>query len=482
MSRSKVSAPQALIPAVIYARQSETKDGSESLSDQARELRRSAERLGLVVVAELVEPESTSGYKRRGLERPRWRDLLGMIRTRQAGAVLVLTTDRLSRGGGPGYLPFYEAVEAAGLDPDRVVATPNGWVSEWELGIRAAMDREEAKKIATRMKLVRQREAEAGKPRGGGKRPYGFETDLVTVRESEAARIREAAQRVLNGETCWGVAKSWNDDGVPNGSGNLWNAVTLKRILTSGRVAGLREHRGEIVGQAVWPAIVDRDTWEQVRTLVETNISRRPSAGGGRPRTFPLNGFLFCGRCGSRLVTRRREGGRREYCCQTRESGGTRQATCGALVIHADAVEVDVLEVVVGTILDPERIDQLLSAAPASESGGTDIAGSIAELTRKKEKLVDLYMDDKIDKSIYERRLSTIVAEIDALEAERASRAGRPVLATLPRTEDALRGEWASRGIEWQRLVVDAIVERIDVVPAGRKRPPVRDRLRYTLR
>jgi hypothetical protein len=60
--------------------------------------------------------------------------------------VIAYKTDRLSRGGGPGWAPLVDAFEAAGRDPDKAVATTDGWVSDFEIGIRSAMDREESKK------------------------------------------------------------------------------------------------------------------------------------------------------------------------------------------------------------------------------------------------------------------------------------------------------------------------------------------------
>jgi DNA invertase Pin-like site-specific DNA recombinase len=45
---------------VIYARQSRTREGSESLETQVEVCRQAAERFGYEVVAELVEPPSTS--------------------------------------------------------------------------------------------------------------------------------------------------------------------------------------------------------------------------------------------------------------------------------------------------------------------------------------------------------------------------------------------------------------------------------------
>ena len=57
-------------------------------------------------------PPSTSGYKNRGKDRPEWPRLLELVRLRKVEVVVALKTDRLSRGGGPGWAPtLLEAAE-----------------------------------------------------------------------------------------------------------------------------------------------------------------------------------------------------------------------------------------------------------------------------------------------------------------------------------------------------------------------------------
>lgn len=108
---------------VIYARQSITREGSASLDTQVDACREAAARLNVRVVAELVEAPSTSGYRDRGRSRPRFQELLELIRAGDVDCVIAYKTDRLSRGGGPGWAPLVDAFEVAGRDPDQTVAT-----------------------------------------------------------------------------------------------------------------------------------------------------------------------------------------------------------------------------------------------------------------------------------------------------------------------------------------------------------------------
>lgn len=51
----------------------------------------------------VFEPPSTSGYRNRGRSRPKFGELRELIRTGEVDCVIAYNTDRLSRGGGPGW-------------------------------------------------------------------------------------------------------------------------------------------------------------------------------------------------------------------------------------------------------------------------------------------------------------------------------------------------------------------------------------------
>ena len=100
----------------------------------------------------------------------------------------------------------------------------------------------------------------------GGIRCFGYEKDGVTVRESEAAEVRRIADAVIRGQSLRSLALELNERGVPTVKGKRWSSAHLRSMLVRSRLAGLREHRSKIIGQAAWPAILDRETWEAVKT------------------------------------------------------------------------------------------------------------------------------------------------------------------------------------------------------------------------
>jgi site-specific DNA recombinase len=444
--------------AAIYARQSITREGSASREAQVESCREAAARLGLEVVATLIEAPSTSGYRNRGRTRPKFLELLDLIRSGQVDCVIAYKTDRLSRGGGPGWAPLVEAFEAAGAHPDRAVATPDGWVSEFEIGIRSAMDREESKKTAERMADVRAREARDGKPRVGGRRAYGYDAAMTQIVHEEAESIAEAADRVLGGETVWSIVTDWNARGVPTVTGGSWTVQTLSSILRSPRLAGLREHRGVVVGPGSWPRILEQEIHERLKRAL---LAKRPS--GRRVRTYDLVGFLRCGRCQRPLRSLARENGRRSYACRS----GPGLGGCGGIRIQADALEAHVRDLVCGTLADP-KARRVLAKLAASEAADTELVAEMRSLEERRERLVDLYTDGEIDRAAFRRRRDDIDNELNRLETQFAGCSSSVVAAALPTSADELLDLWQTNGIDFRRSLIGAIVSSVTVMPAER--------------
>ena len=64
--------------------------------------------------------------------------------------------------------------------------------------------------------------ARSGQNSGGGSRPFGFESDRVTVRAGEAKIIRELAERLLAGEALRSLCADLNMRGVRTTTGGEW--------------------------------------------------------------------------------------------------------------------------------------------------------------------------------------------------------------------------------------------------------------------
>jgi DNA invertase Pin-like site-specific DNA recombinase len=427
-----------------------------------------ADRFGLTVVAELIEPPSTSGFKNRGLNRPRFKELLGLIRQGEIGAVIVYQTDRLSRGGGVGWAPMLEAIESAGHDPNHFVLRPDGWLSEFEMGIRATIDREEAVKISSRLRDVRAREALEGKPRTAICRGYGYDYDKATknlvIVEREAEAIREATRRVLAGESPYSVAKDFTRRGVPTVSGCPWTTSVLISILRSARIAGLRSHHGVVVAKGAWEPIITEAEHERLLAVTAPRPGRRKKSA---PRTFPLVGFLVCGKCGKPLRSLVGKD-RRRYGCRTNDNLGG----CGGIQVSANSVENEVKRYVCTTLSHPRTRKRLLAAAPKPAHSADDkLFARIRELDLKRQRLTGLAVDGHLSPAEFVRKNTELDDERDSIEQALAAEPRRRAVAALPATKAELETAWDERGIDYQRLLIELTIDHITVNPASPQGP-----------
>ena len=453
--------PRGHVPGYVYARQSVTRDGSDSLPAQLEACFDAAPRLRIGIVGVFVEPPSTSGYKDRGRKRPKFKELLSALESGPGRCVLTFKSDRLSRGGGPGWAPLFDVLDRAGLNPDRAVATPSGWMSEFEIGIRATTDREESKKTSDRMLMAREREARAGTPRIGGRRPYGY-TQRYEVIPEEQAVVREAAERVLTGESLWGIASDFAAREIPTVTNTGWTVSVLKNILTHPRMVGQRVHKGLVVATDCWAPLLDFATWERVNNV----LSRRwPYATKSNPRTYPLVGFLFCGKCGAKLRSIKTQAGTRAYGCRK----GPGLDGCGGLKVVAAPVEEEIKKLVVGTLCHPRYRARLVKlAGSAGEKETTTLADEVKDLEHQRETLLDVYLSGRLTKDRYDIRDDELQARIEILYGRAARQSGVEALRGLPTSPDALLAEWDARGIHYQRRLIPLVITRAVVLPAVR--------------
>jgi DNA invertase Pin-like site-specific DNA recombinase len=188
-----------------------------------------------------------------------------------------------------------------------------------------AVDSEyESAKASERIRRDVRSAAENGRPHG--KHLYGYRrvyddltrTLLRVEPEPEQARIvQEAAQRVLAGETFYSIAKRFNERGVPPRRPAFseqrrklgWTPSAIKQMLTMPAYAGKRQHRGEVVSDSVWPALIDPGVWE--KRLVPLLNSRKRT--NDWPARHLLTGIAVCGICGANVRVGKQNEGRPQY-------------------------------------------------------------------------------------------------------------------------------------------------------------------------
>lgn len=337
-------------------------------------------------VGEVVVENDISAFKRRRVRlpdgtaalrvvRPGFRRVLDLLASGEADGLIAWDLDRVARD--PRDLEdLIDVIEQHNRPVESVTGSLRlGNDADITMArVMVAVANKSSRDTSRRVARKHQQLAAEGKPGGGGIRPYGYETDRMTVRAAEAEVIREIARRILAGDSLYVIAADLTVRGVPTVVGGPWNTRSVRSVVTKPRVAALRSVGSgaarRIVGDALWPAILDRETWEQVCAAVAGRATR---ASGELQRW--LNGLLFCSLCGMALVGAIGNNGPR-YWCATPKGG------CGKISVIAAGAEAEVERQITEYLGEPQVLTRLrsLSSGAASAEARAELAADESQL------------------------------------------------------------------------------------------------------
>jgi DNA invertase Pin-like site-specific DNA recombinase len=449
---------------VIYCRASKDKTGAGlSVQGQETDCRAFADEHGLTVREVFADNDiSASGKKRR----PAYRDMLGYLAAHPGTVVVCWHTDRLHRHLAEleEYITLAEAhsvitraVRAGDLD----LATPTGRMIARQLGVYARFELEH---MSERRSAGKARAASAGRWKGG-RRPFGYKADGITVKPAEAQAIGQAAEDVLAGVSLHAIARRWNADGIRTATGKTWHVPEVRRVLLRPRNAGLMEHRGQVVGRAEWPAIVPEDTWRAVVGVLTDSVRTTTT---GPERVHLLSGIARCGVCGRGLVVSRISGKTRRprpvYRCRPVDG---QSVMTGHVNRDAGQLEHYITELALERL---SRADLADSTTPPRSANG-NAAELHAKMTSARQRLdhaAVMYAAGTIDAPQLTIITGKLNAEMELLGRQLADLARRDALAEFTGRDP--REVWDGLDLGRRRAVLQALMT-ITVNPAPKGRP-----------
>ncbi|SDX78281.1 Site-specific DNA recombinase [Modestobacter sp. DSM 44400] len=431
--------------AAVYCRISDDRRGlGLGVERQRQDCHELARRHGWEVVSTYTDND-VSAYS--GKPRPQYAQLMEFVQAGKVDVVLAWDPDRLHRS--PAELEsFIVAVERAGVDVVTVQAgewdlsTANGRLTARLLG---SIARHESEHKSERVRRALEQNATAG--RSHGRRAYGWQrqqTPEGVLREvivpSEAAVVRRIAEALLAGESLRSLTAALNAEGVPSATGKPWGKNMVRALVLRERNAGLRVHRGEVVGEGAWEAILDRGRWEQLRAVL-SDPGRRTSTGTAAAHL--LSGIARCGVCGATLRVAQNRGVPSYRCsasgCVIRRKGDLDGLVVG--VVTARLARPDAL----GLFTPDDSVERSAALAEAEQLRG------------RLDHAADQYADGAIDG----RQLERITAKLRPLLAAAEGRARvldpAPLLDGLVGAEDVVE-VWESLPLSRRRAVVDTLL------------------------
>ncbi|WP_187398986.1 recombinase family protein [Micromonospora sp. WP24] len=317
-------------------------------------------------------------------------------------------------------------------------------------GLDALLAEREADVTRDRVLRAIRTNANSGRPHGkllyGYRRTYDDHGTFIAqvVREDQAEVVREAASRVAKGEACRSVAVDFNQRGIPTprGGDKGWDLTQVKRIVTNPAYAGKRVHRGEIVGDAVWPAILD----EQTYTVCVGRLSdpRRKTVRDTTVKHL-LSGTARCALCGGALRVQKNRGFY-AYICSAKF----------CVSIKTTVLEDFVADALIARLSRKDTLD--LIAPPSDEDDRQAAVRQFEELQERLEGWYAAAAKGEVSPAGLAAIEARMLPEIDEAK-ERAQPANvSPVLRDLVSADD-VPAAWESLTIAQRREVVALVAE-----------------------
>jgi len=444
---------------VFYLRLSSSDEASTSIARQEADLRAHAERSGWEIVRVLTD-DGFSGRK----ARDNADEALRMLRDDEADVLAVWKFDRWSRQGLGAVAALIATLDAR---PSALFVALNDGLNSsqpaWRIiaSVLAEVARMEADNTSMRVKSAVKTMRHAGRFPGGIV-PYGYwpvenpdgPGRILTPNPTEAATIREVAERILAGDSLTRVAADLHEAGVPTPrsdyrlaqmagrpAGDLdrgvWRISTIRLVWTADYLLGRVRESGALIRDAdglplqVWTPILDLvqltglrarlgNPSEDSRKIQEWRAEQKanPSRDVPRPPTLAsprpavrraariLSGFAYCAHCDHKLYVGT-VGGKPSYRCP---QGGAPNL-CPGVRVMAEPLEEYVTGVFLKVAGNWPEVDQEGSVADS----GT--AEALAEVQSAIQETLAALGDDEGDVSALSARLETLKARRSQLRA-----------------------------------------------------------------
>jgi site-specific DNA recombinase len=231
-------------------------------------------------------------------------------------------------------------------------------------------------------------------------------------------------------------------------------------VLLRSRNAGLRDHQGQVIGPANWPAIVPEEQWRAVVAIL-TDPARRTSPSDARVKWLG-SGIYRCAGC-ERPSLRVSTAGRGIPCYRCPGQRGT----TGHVVRKAGPLDAYIEAVIVERLSRPDAIELLRPAAPEVDLPGLRSAATAARA--RLAEIAEMLGEGELTRAEAQIARTRTSARLERAEAEITAVTGLSPLAGLADAPDPAV-VWAGCDIGRRRAVLAALMT-VTVLPIIRPGP-----------
>lgn len=356
-----------------------------------------------------IERYVDGGFTGRNTNRVAFQKLLTDIKNKKIHTVYVFKLDRLARNTKEQlniYDDYFKATRTnlVSLTQDFDTSTPAGTMMFQMLAVVAEM---ESSNTSERIRAVFKRFAEEGEAIHG-RAPYGYKSvkrQFVIVPE-EAEIIRGIFEMLSTGK--------YTQIDVANHFGVL--QTTVYKWINNKVYLGMHVHKGEYYPGKHEP-IISQELFDTVHKNIRTFSKKRKYI-------HPFSGIVFCHHCGGRYNPSARTLKRNNkfeclYYCNNKVNKQNKPATCDNRgEIMEKKIENYFLEQL-DEVLNKYVVQIKKPAKRKLRAQNNDTR--IAILTKKNDRLIDLYTDELITLEQFTERQNKLLEEIEQLQIKKAN-------------------------------------------------------------
>ena len=375
--------------------------------------------------------------------------------------------------------------------------------SEMQLSLLSALAQNEVESLSQNVSLGVQMKMSRGELMGfNGCLGYDYHSEdkSITINEKEAETVRMIYDLYVQGYGAYTIAKELTRLGKVNKKGEVkWTDSGIRGILKNEKYKGdllmgktytvdpiskrRLDNRGEsnkYYTRNHHEPIISEEIWNKAQEIRESRYRTNENVSDGArtkfARKYAFSSMCQCGFCGTNLTRRSHHQDTQHkkpvWKCRTAANKGIENCP------HSKAIDEVIIE---NAFLEmfrllAENFDDVLESvlssleAAISKDDSTEklkrVEKEISTLEKKRKKLTDMYLDDKISKEAYEDKYSELNHKLDKCEEEKLLFSGNALsqknIASRMKT---IRAKLKDADVldQFDRVVFESLVEKVIV-------------------